>query len=242
MRRKPVELTAPAPLLAVLEAAPGGGGMPARAQAAGGGRAPRVPCPLLDLEYYDGTLPSDAEPGSGTGLARCRLDVHLPATVPGSGAGCGAAVLFIHGGTWRAGHRARSMYAGAVAELAGQFECCIVPVGYRRTRMPAAFFFGLYPGVVAAALALVTAPGVLAAVLLGWLPPALAPAPALGLALVYYVFWGCYPAGGGNFSSQCTPPPSSLSSDCVRGCRLIVWPARAQVRGWRGGAGGEASG
>ena len=43
---------------------------------------------------------------------------------------------------------------------------------------------------------------VVAAALLGWLPWPLAPLPGAALALVYWVFWGCYPAGGGNFNSQ----------------------------------------
>ena len=72
---------------------------------------------------------------------------------------------------------------------------------------------GLYPGVLLLVALLLTAPLVLPAAFFGWLPWMAAPAPAAGLLIAYYVFWGLYPPGAGNFNSQCVR--QTAIADCV---------------------------
>lgn len=174
--------------------------------------------------YYDGSLPAvddEFHRNSGGCSERCSLDVtqthascrHFGCT-EGGGSGRGRptaaavatrpALLFVHGGTWRVGHRRAPMFAGHHSSLARSYDpLVVVSVGYRRGRMPLHVFFGLYPAYVACGFGILTAPVVVAMVVAGWLPAWSAPLPALGLMLLYYVFWLCYPRGGGNCSSQC---------------------------------------
>ena len=144
-------------------------------------------------------------------------------------------MLFIHGGTWRVGDRRSTMFSGRHEALAAQHERVVLSVGYRRTRMPLWIFFGLCasparpvpplpaspaetitpalgaadPAVLFLGFALVSSPIVALLMALEVLPPKplLAPLPALGLTLLYYVFWGAYPPG----SCGPTPLPPILS-------------------------------
>jgi hypothetical protein len=118
-------------------------------------------------------------------------------------------LIFIHGGSWRVGHRRAWLFCGKHQLLAKQYKCKVVSVGYRRCRMRWWVFYMLYPMTIYIIALCVAVPIVLPWSLFAdhtnmssdfmWY---VVFGSALLLSLIYYMLWGLYPRGGGNFESQ----------------------------------------
>eukprot|EP00756_Hemistasia_phaeocysticola_P067072 Hpha_TRINITY_DN9692_c0_g1::TRINITY_DN9692_c0_g1_i1::g.184254::m.184254 len=178
--------------------------------------------------YYDGTEPADKdieETSDGGVPGRCLLDVYRPTRKKkDKEKEAYPVVVFVHGGSWRGGDKAAPMYCGQVWNLAEK-GFVVVSVEYRKTRMPGYVFFLVYPLYVASILG--TPFGLILlgcwladlvpwwSILVAWFVP----------ALLYWVYWGFKPAGGGNFYSQAAPGPAVrwevMAQDLSRALRWV---------------------
>ena len=118
-------------------------------------------------------------------------------------------LIYVHGGSWRVGHRRAWLFSGHHPNIAEQYDCKVVSVGYRRCRMRPWVFFGLYPAAIYTLALGITIPIVLPftlfhqdAKLNSEFLCYMSLGPAVLVSLIYYLFWGLYPRGGGNFESQ----------------------------------------
>ena len=117
-------------------------------------------------------------------------------------------LIYVHGGSWRVGHRRAWLFAGQHPNLAEQYDCKVVSIGYRRCRMRLWVFYGLYPLAIYLLALCVTVPIVLPFTLFQDAKldveflRYISLGPAVLVSLLYYLFWGLYPRGGGNFESQ----------------------------------------
>ena len=118
-------------------------------------------------------------------------------------------LIYVHGGSWRVGHRRAWLFSGQHPNMAEQYDCKVVSVGYRRCRMRPWVFYGLYPAAIYTLALGITIPIVLPftlfhqdAKLNSEFLCYMSLGPAVLVSLIYYLFWGLYPRGGNWVSTR----------------------------------------
>lgn len=201
-----------------------------------------------NIPYYDGSREGDEEIVC---VSRCSLDVRwrkrdsddetkgnawtgrLRKRKRNSRQHLLPVVMYVHGGSWRVGHRRAWLFSGRHERLSESYHVAMVSVGYRRSRMAWWVFYGIYPLVVFFLFLGMFSPLLLSKF---WSTPSylnlevpyesetiVAMFAAFG-ASAYYLFWGLYPTHGSNFSSQCERGGGVTYRECaIDVARAVRW-------------------